>query len=403
MQVNSLPKQIPFTKNLQKYIIKLPEGRYDFSFNKLQKINIQAAKKICEEFIHDCMWTNRVMETRTINLKLHNPTPLMIYINNKMEKLYLKLQNNASDYIDARKSEVLQVYELCKTILDSKIEMPRFLINISLIPHSTDQNIMTGYEAINRINSLRLLLDSYQTIQKIPVAAIPLNQVVRLLDLIWDNRNKYTSWFPRSIATDRVEEFVATFNFKFDAISNEGFIVAIRTAAKHLIKVLGYDETRFFMVYLIVYRYAFDKTYTLTFPKQKFVKKFNEIIEDTTVYCENAIEHMNSAKESLTKMMFETNPIDIGFHLGCVNANVASAVKAQYAAEGKKIPVFISYDESVAVYHKIFIEMQYGYIAQISNYLDSFTRDREFPEFYKCSCEAFHSCAQVLLSSAEFA
>ena len=308
--------------------------------------------------------------------------------------VYLKQKKLAAEYNIIKKELANQRIELynalireCDRILKSNCQI-QVIPLVALIQNCSFDDFVKKetFELTNRVFLLQNYLISKSFFLIPNVITKDMTKTIKFLSSQSDEKSK---WFPRCNASERIQAFLGSY-MKFDISKVPKFLPSIFTNAQHLIKQCNLSNDYFPTAYLLCYRTAFDLVYPQFFingitPDFQFTKKPVQSFES-----ENIKKMIEEGAKMLQNILFETNPIDIGYYISVLlNTVVTNIIYTDKYEKGKQGPFFISAEECINVVQYLLYHEQFTYAVHLLPILDRFCSDEGYPTSFKYGCENF--------------
>ena len=304
----------------------------------------------------------------------------------EQKKLTIKYNQRRQSIVQERIDLLDAIINDCNNILNnnSKIEI------IPLIPLIQDVSIDDILkDKTSKLTNKIFFLQNYLLSKSFfPIPNSSTKEMTNTMKYLYQKSDEQTKWFPRCDASERIESFISTY-MKFDNTRVQKFLPSIFRNAQQFLKLCNLKTEYFPTAYLLCYRAAFDLYYPQFFenginPDFLFKKKLAK------TYCEETNDMFLEGKKILDSILFETNPIDIGYQISfLLNTDAANIATIEYKQNGKQIPAFISAEECVNVIQYMLFKFQFTYSVHLLPLIDRFCSDKDFPTNFKYACQNF--------------
>ena len=350
------------------------------------KNQLTEMKDLCYKIIH------QIRKTKPENIELQMQYP--VYSINMYKWAYLKQKKLSIEYNILKKNLAKERIDLLNTIINECDRLLKSNSTINVIPLPLYLQNCNFEEFVKRkthkLTNQVFLLQNYLISKSFfAIPNVITKEMTKTIKFLNENSDEKSKWFPRCNASERIQAFLGSY-MKFDISRVPKFLPSIFSYAQYLIKQCNLPNDYFPTAYLLCYRTAFDQVYPQFFlngiPTDfKFTKKPVEMFDS-----DGLKEMVEEGSKLLENMLFETNPIDIGYHISVLlNTVVTNIIYLSKMEKGKQGPFFISAEECINVVQYLLYHKQFTYSVHLLPILDRFCSDDGYPTTFKYGCENF--------------
>ncbi|EAY20795.1 hypothetical protein TVAG_391790 [Trichomonas vaginalis G3] len=339
-------------------------------------------KDHCRNLLIPCqkLLASKVRESDCISISLPPDRKFMFEQLIVLEKQF---NNETTTAIEKRIKTLTDIINTCNMYLNggTKIDvMPcKTLLDVPIETIVADATASTR----NCIRSLQTLILSTK------IFVVPQSnssEITKVIQFLRQNSDDVTYWYPRCDDSERLCTYIAKF-YKFNFESETSMLSSIFSVTQQLLSITGLDMDYFPTIYFSVYRIAFDISYPRFF--QYDCTKNCLMYEHPKEFSESVQTQLNIINNSLTEILLETNPIDIGFHMNHILNVIGSIVNSEREQKGLQIYTFISADIVIDVLESILYMYQFTYGCYLLKIIENFCTHQVFPNSFQYSCQSF--------------
>lgn len=366
-----------------------PEMRNYFTHNVF-RVNQSTIRKLfvemidyCKELLVPCnkLLGQKVKEPEKVDIKL---APARLFMLQEIRRLQKNFIQETTDALERRIEILTDLIAICSTYLNCNSELKvipcKDFLNVPIETILADATARTR----NRIRSLKTLLLSTHIFVVPRSNSDEISKLIKFLQQISDNE---TLWYPRCDASERFCAFISKY-YTFDFTDNHSILSSITKTTNEILAMSELPEDYFPTVYFSVYRTAFDLSYPQFIYSE--CENTNIFIHDRSrEFPARTQEQLNQIQEILLYILFETNPIDIGFHMSKVLTLVAIIANLIRAEQGQSFSAFISADEIIELLQSIIYMNNFTYVVNIMKVIETFCTHPDYPYHFQYSCQSF--------------
>ena len=380
----------------QSYFLMLPGSNLSQELIKQELLNFQ------EECTKTYLRIENQSEPKKSPKKFkldQNQGPVLKYINQKKESIREKISKLEKQNKEEKLALLKNLFFAANQILENQ---KFFVIPLTLyISKIENQTIGKLPKLRNKLLLLKYYGNAVALINRLPNMGLSgVNSIIlnRMISDIYNEREQQSQWFPRSEQSERLQNFILSkYIFKADA-NHQVFLNDIMSMSNDFLQTYEIKPLFFPVVYLLVYRAAFDSIYPFYF----------KTIQNTTIcfpHSPNIEFSEESKKESvkgfniLNLIQYETNPIDIAYNLTSLGPIFTNMINIDRKSKGLQPSASISADQCIDSMQFLLYENHFIIAVEAVGMIDKFSTSEDFPASFTFMCECFKAAILGLLEN----
>ena len=365
--------------NIQQYVSNLPSPCVtDTSqFQSYLKSLFNKAIHDIQETVKSLNSQKKICNLNQLEMPAKSP-PILLWLDKEINRLIQIIDEKQTQCINNNISKLKTMKSVYESILSQKkitAIIPRFdLLSINIkndLLFSTYHERRCYYSLYCKSLSIIRMINSQSAVFQ-PVESLPPPfYLLATLEYLHVHFDKFTGWFPKSSASDRLGKFILARTELICLDSRQTLMKSIRKCTDFLLTVTNATKALRSICYLVCYRALFDLAYPkFSASNNNSSKKLPESTLKRANLTPKAQEQFDFASQILQMSLFETNPIDIGYVLTSVNKPVANIINIEKDAAGKEIDKLIPADETLEVWEALLYENNFTYAIDLLDILD---------------------------------
>lgn len=327
-------------------------------------------------------------------IEVKDGSKMSLWVYKKILKKLKKYNEKCVFLMKRRISLLNEIKDICSACIRSNE-------TIEIVPKTgilkTSKHIKQIKEETTAIANKIILLQNYLSSKtSFIIPSTPSNELESCIEYLVSISHQQSRWFPKCAANDRMEFFIKQY-MKFDISNSSNFLPCIMNNALTLVKFSKLSEDFLPACYLLCYRVAFDLVYP-QFLTSCIDYNFTYKRQVKLVLSDKSNEMIAKGEEILESILFETNPIDIGYQINSLSTIVANIYLIEEKERGREKVSFIAADQCIHIIQYLLYKSQFTYAVHILPIFDKFCMHKDYPVLFKYACQNFKIAVLDLLN-----